>query len=213
MNDCYQNNYKNYDWLIFYEIDEFIYLKGFNDIKNYLSQTKFDKCEAVQLNWVHRSDNNKIYYESKPVQERFPEKGKNVVKDKKNPLCDVKTIVRGHLNNIRLNDCHLISNNLKGCNGFGNKSQLRVHTNLIPDYDFFYINHYFGKSTEEFVNKIKRGDILRGHKPSIINLQIYRYFVINKLTSEKLKYIENNLGFKINLTKYWNLLKSNSNIK
>ena len=27
MNDCYKNNYDIFDWLIFYDIDEFIYLK------------------------------------------------------------------------------------------------------------------------------------------------------------------------------------------
>ena len=33
MDDCYQKNHNNYDWLIFYEIDEFIYLKDFKNIK------------------------------------------------------------------------------------------------------------------------------------------------------------------------------------
>ena len=28
MNDCYRNNYDIFDWLIFYDIDEFIYLKN-----------------------------------------------------------------------------------------------------------------------------------------------------------------------------------------
>jgi len=32
MNDCYQTNYVYYDWLIFYEIDEFIHLYKYNNI-------------------------------------------------------------------------------------------------------------------------------------------------------------------------------------
>ena len=81
MDDCYQKNYNNYDWLIFYEIDEFLYLKDFKNVKYYLNQFKFDSCQAIHLNWVHRSDNNMIYYENKPVQTRFKEIGKNVIKN------------------------------------------------------------------------------------------------------------------------------------
>ena len=32
MNDCYRNNYKKYDWLIFYEVDEYIHLNLFTFI-------------------------------------------------------------------------------------------------------------------------------------------------------------------------------------
>ena len=32
MNDCYKKNFKKYDWLIFFEIDEYIHLKNFKNI-------------------------------------------------------------------------------------------------------------------------------------------------------------------------------------
>lgn len=208
MDDCYQKNHNNYDWLIFYEIDEFLYLKNFNNIKNFLCQHKFDKCDAIQLNWVHRSDNNMIYYMNKSVQERFTEKGINVVKNKNNPLCFVKTIIRGHLMNRTITDNHFLSKEIKSCNGFGKKSKTLGIISLEPDYDDYYINHYFGKSTEEFVNKIKRGDILRGNNSDINNFQVYKYFEINKLTIEKLKYLEKNLGSRVNLSIYWKKLNS-----
>ena len=208
MDDCYQKNHNNYDWLIFYEIDELLYLKNFNNIKNFLCQHKFDKCDAIQLNWVHRSDNNMIYYMNKSVQERFTEKGINVVKNKNNPLCFVKTIIRGHLMNRTITDNHFLSKEIKSCNGFGKKSKTLGIISLEPDYDDYYINHYFGKSTEEFVNKIKRGDILRGNNSDINNFQVYKYFEINKLTIEKLKYLEKNLGSRVNLSIYWKKLNS-----
>ena len=68
------------DWLIFYEIDEFIFLKNFDNIKTFLNQKKFIKCKSIQLNWVHLSDNNRLYYENKPLFIRFKERGKNVNK-------------------------------------------------------------------------------------------------------------------------------------
>ena len=203
MNDCYQNHFNNYDWLIFYEIDEFIYLKGFNGIKTYLKQNQFNKCDAIQLNWVHRSDNNKIYYENLPVQQRFPIKGLNVVKGKKNPLCFIKTIIRGKLKNIIITNNHYLSKKINGCDGYGKKNRTAGIRSKKPDYDNYYINHYFGKSTQEFVDKVKRGDILRGNNSEINNFQVHKYFLINKLTIEKLDYIEKNLGSIVNLSNYW----------
>ena len=206
MDDCYQKNHNNYDWLIFYEIDEFIYLKDFKNIKVFLNQTKFDKCDSIQLNWVHRTDNNTLYYENKPVQERFPEKGKNVGKSKKNPICFIKTIIKGHLENIIITNNHFLSKKLKACNGFGNSTQSLWETTSKPDYEYYYINHYFGKSTEEFANKIIRGDILRGTHRGINNYQVSLYFTINEITEEKLKYLEKTLGSRVNLGKYWKIL-------
>ena len=49
MNDCYKKNYLKYDWLIFYEADEFIYLKYYHDIKKFLIQKKFNNCDTIFL--------------------------------------------------------------------------------------------------------------------------------------------------------------------
>ena len=45
MNECYELNNESYDWLIFYELDEFIHLSNFENIKDFLNQKKFDKCQ------------------------------------------------------------------------------------------------------------------------------------------------------------------------
>ena len=63
VDSCYQQNHNKYDWLIFYELDEFLYLKNYQNIKPYLNQNKFNRCQSILLNWVHMSDNNNIYYE------------------------------------------------------------------------------------------------------------------------------------------------------
>ena len=72
MNDCYLKNYIKYNWLIFYEIDEYIHLKNYDNIKKFLNEDKFNNCESIQLNWVMHTDNDKIYYENKPLKIRFP---------------------------------------------------------------------------------------------------------------------------------------------
>ena len=202
MDSCYQKNHDKYDWLIFYEIDEFLYLKNYKNIKTFLIHKQFDQCDSIQLNWVHMSDNNQIFYENKPLYERFPKKGKNVVKNKYNKICFVKTIIRGHLKNITINQNHILSEKLKACNGFGQKSQVKKIESLNPDYEFNFIRHYYTKSTQEFIEKIFRGDLLRGNAKRIIEWAIEKFFYINEITSEKINYIEKHLGKKYNLTKY-----------
>ena len=62
-----------------------------------------------------------------------------------------------------------------------------------PDYKYYYINHYTWKSTEEYLNKVMRGDAVYGN--SRINkigfYDILRYFKHNKINQEKIKYITN----------------------
>ena len=50
MNECYELNNESYDWLIFYELDEFIHLSNFENIKDFLNQKKFDKCQIRFVN-------------------------------------------------------------------------------------------------------------------------------------------------------------------
>ena len=36
--DCYKNNYKKYDWLIFFDLDEYIFLNRYKNIKKFLNK-------------------------------------------------------------------------------------------------------------------------------------------------------------------------------
>ena len=207
MDSCYQTNHNQYDWMIFYEIDEFLYLKNYNNIKSYLTRNIFNKCESIQLNWVHMSDNNHILYENKPLSERFQTKGKNVNKKQPNKICFVKTIIRGHLKNINITHNHLLSKNLKACNGFGKKPKLKSILSLDPDYEFYYIKHYYSKTVQEFIDKINRGDLLRGNAKEIIDWAIEKFFYINEITTTKIKYIEDKLGPEFNLSNYTKKIK------
>ena len=46
-NDCYRRYNKLYDWLIFFDIDEFIFLKDFTSFKSFLNDKRFDKCNRA----------------------------------------------------------------------------------------------------------------------------------------------------------------------
>ena len=60
--ECYEKNYKIYDWLLFFDIDEYIHLQNYQNIKYFLINKKFDKCQSIYLNWIIHTDNNLIYY-------------------------------------------------------------------------------------------------------------------------------------------------------
>ena len=107
-----------------------------------------------------------------------------------------KSILRGHIPNITIYNFHCISDNLQTCDGFGIKRKA-----LQKDYNYYYFKHYYCKSTEEFIEKLKKGDVYK--LPNHIKIQFY--FGYNKITLEKLNYIERQT--RMNLSLYKNKLE------
>lgn len=195
-NDCYNQNYDKYEWLIFNDIDEFIYLKNYNNIKTFLNEPRFKKCRNIQLNWLMHTDNNFLFYENRSLLQRFKEIDPYAKKRKIDKHSNGKSILRGHISNIKITNFHCISDKLKACDGFG-----RENENIQKDYEYYYFNHYFCKSTEEFIDKLKKGDVYKGTVKGKIN----KYFSYNKITYQKINYIENEIG--VNLSHFKKFIK------
>ena len=197
MNDCYQTNYKIYDWLIFYEIDEYIHLSNYTNIKPFLNLQKFKHCEVIYLNLICHTDNNLIYYDNRPLAERFP---RTVPKYKKGGYrLEIKSILRGHISDIEITSNHLLSTSLRNCNGYGNKNRYYYNTySNQNDYKHYYIDHYYSKSTEEFIDKINKGDPYIDTLKYIMQ-KVYKYFSQSEITREKIDYIENKTGLNLSL--------------
>ena len=202
MNDCYKKNYHKYDWLIFFEVDEFIYLKDYHNIKEYLNNNRFNKCDKIQLNWLFHTDNNLLYYDNRTLKERFPEIELKARGVKKGPGNAVKSITRGHKPKIEIKDVHNLYNTYKNCDGFGKPAKINGISCEISDFEYYYIDHYNFKSTEEFIDKINKGDVLY-YKDNIMD-RIRTYFGINKITIEKIEFIEKET--KMNLSEFRNIL-------
>ena len=204
MEDCRKNNFRNYDWLIFYDMDEFVFLRNFSNITNFLMQKCFDKCERIQLNWFFHTDNSLLYYDNRSLVERFPEKNKEWRGIKSGREEAIKSILRGKIN-IKIKDVHTLNPKLIGCDGFGKIKEIQGIMTNEADYYYYYIDHYWSKSTEEFVNKLSRGDVIFGRnltKHAEYKLDIY--FNLSAITLEKINYIENKT--KLNLTRFKLLL-------
>ena len=200
MNHCYKNNFLKYDWIIFYDMDEFIYLKNVFNLKKFLNKPIFNYCDYIRLNNIYHSDNNNLYYINKTLSERFPE---IILNMKKYPI---KTILKGNITGIKITNVHFLSQNkkIKACNGFGNLvKKINLYADKVDNKNN-YINHYCFKSTEEFISKIKRGSAVYGLKKRML-IKIKFYFAFNKITLKKINYIEKSTG--INLDIYRNKLK------
>lgn len=195
---CYNYNKYNYDWIAFYDIDEYLFLLNQTYINDFLSSTNFRKCQSIIINWKYYGDNDKIYYESKPMKERFikPIKITRKILKKKYLYSGAKTIVRGGLHLIWGHFPHYL-NNTVNCRPNGNILKKYLSP---PDYSIAFIKHYTTKSTEEYVEKLNKGDVYENYNKRFVAYKIkHYYFLFNKYTKEKIELIKNKLKFKINI--------------
>ena len=182
--DCYEKNNKNYDWLSFFDADEFLELKPKGiKIQEFLDNKRFNNCQNIKFNWVIYSDNNKLYYENKKIQDRFTRPLFN------NPLNKhIKSTVRGNLSANYWKESqnpHSGYNNFSSCSSSGKKISNISPFNEPYDYEFGYIKHYITKTLEEYVRKIKRGraDIIVTFEDY---KKMFKNFVnINRMTKKK----------------------------
>ena len=206
MEDCRKNNYKKFDWLIFFDMDEFIFLRKHDNIKDFLGQRKFTKCQRIQLNWFFHTDNNLIYYDNRTLQERFPVKERKWKGKKLGGLEAIKSIIRGNID-VKISNIHYINDSLISCDGFGRIRKVYGIYTKESDHYYNYIDHYFSKSTEEFVNKLMKGSVSVGYNKTSHSMnRINIYFFLSDITLDKINYIENRTNF--NLTKFRLKLKS-----
>ena len=188
--DCYSKNSNTYDWLSFFDIDEFLELKPEGiKIQEFLNNERYKDCQVIKINWLLYSDDDKMYYENKPVIERF----KTALYDNHlNQL--VKSTIRGHLpTNIWLppSSPHSPSDeNYTYCNPAGQQIEKNSAFNFKYNYTYALIRHYRTKTIEEYINKIKKG------KPdgNVDNeYMITMFFYTNKRTKEKMDYFREKL--------------------
>ena len=180
-NDCYQKNRYNYSWIVFFDLDEYIYFKNNKtNLKDFLNHPRFKKCDVIGLNSRFYTDNNYIQYKNESIIKRFSTPSKF----QKN---EVKSIIRGGLVDfiMEINSPILLNNT---CDVKGNIVNL-TKTNLIDiNYDYAYLRHYYTKTIEEFCNKIKGED--EDEIYNIYQIKMKEFFKINSFSDEKLLFLE-----------------------
>ena len=117
----------------------------------------------------------------------------------------LKTMMKGKTKkSFRFSTSHWLNRGLRGgCDVFGKvvipTGKVRLGNNINhPRFKMYYIDHYCFKSTEEYINKINKGDGIFGYNNRTKMHKINLYLTYNKITSEKISYIENKTGLNLN---------------
>ena len=170
-----------YDWIGFFDFDEFVEIQDGRDVKDFL--TGFEFADVVVMNWRTMTDNGLVHYEPKPLKERFTEgTDESLVINR-----HVKSFVRGGIDGISFNDPHCPNApELTVVNVHGIRvEQVPIQPQVI--HDVAWINHYNTKTAEEWATlKMRRlspcGD---EYNREMKAKNVDYFFSINERTEEK----------------------------
>lgn len=142
-NNFITNNKDKFDWVAFFDIDEFLVLKIHKDIKYFIND--YADLPAIGINWVLFGDNGYTkVIDDYSLLRRF-------TKRQKSTNLHVKNII----NLSKTNSMNIHNPNSEWYDT--NRNQ-QFGSFLNPGLDnIAQINHYFCKTKEEFIHKIKKG--------------------------------------------------------
>jgi hypothetical protein len=181
--DCYNNNNLFYDWLSFFDMDEFLEVKAKN-IQEFVTNPRYDKCVVIKVNQLFYSDNELLYYDNRTLEERFTTP---LYKSYSNIWSKV-TVMGGIKENYWSIGCtpHTSKFNVTNCDSTGNIvgfGQLSTK----PNFTYAALKHYYTKTAEEYFIKSSRGSAFNKVTWDK-NRKLFKYklfFSYNKKTKEK----------------------------
>lgn len=197
----YKQMHKAFDWLAFWDSDEFLFLNQDSSVKEWLSRHCFDNADVVAVNWRMMSDNNLIYKDSRPRIERFTEYCPDNCKTIYNTVPQnwhIKSIVRCRRDDVWFSHPHFPRANtrLLTYNAAGNPIP-PMSPFTVPDYSLAELRHYQVLSTQEFCeNRLTDSKrYVNGKRYDGISFdnskEIAGYFKMCTWTPEKQAYIDN----------------------
>lgn len=195
--ECYAEYGDKYDWIAFFDIDEFLFMNQENNVSNLLSNKRYDGYKMIHFNWLMFGDCDMVYNDGRPMRVRFT-KPLDV-----NSMCDygfpetfhIKSVIRGGLGKITFGPTpHTVSDIDNCCNSYGIPCDPK---SPFTPYDFRVggLLHFSTKTAEEYANKVNRGfcDGNLGSKQSLIEL----FFKRNKVTKEKVELFKEKTGIDV----------------
>lgn len=186
-NYVYKKYSNNYDWIIFIDFDEYIYIKKNNNLNDFLYNKIFEKCQVILLNWIFYGDNDLIEYDNRTLINRFK---RQRFKSNKG-----KSIIRGGIKNILIPTSMNPGININYfCNSRGERIYpINFFYRKFQNNNLAFIKHFYTKTAKEFCSKLIKGDIFFSRDNNSYNKtlenKINFFFKINKKTKEKIKII------------------------
>ena len=193
--DCYENRVNDFDWVCFFDIDEFLTFKDNNNLFSFLKQKSFIDEDVILVSWQHYDDNNLVYYDNRPVMERFTHESKFHRHGVKSIVRTHKKILDKHQNNL-IHIFRLEGNNTVYANGtkINDKKTWYVVSHKNHCAAPCQLNHYKTKTTDEYIKRHfgrhwGTRKLFTSHKKSLSDCMI-DFFNYNEITDEKLKLFE-----------------------
>ena len=185
---------KTFDWVLYCDIDEFLF--GITNFHSWLMQSQFKSAMQIRVKWKLFGDDDLIERDMrKGIVDTFHNEIKHTLhrnlEQKGNLEQQGKMLVRGGMPNVVVRSPHFAS--------FGYRD--KVIPSILPsgkpcfskvaieeDYknESIYLHHYMTKSLSEFIEqKLNRTDAVFGN-----TLALDYYWRINKKTQDKLNYLK-----------------------
>lgn len=182
-NDAYQRLSAEYDWIAFFDFDEFLCLPS--DLSAFLES--IPACyHAVMIPWLMMTDSGMVYNDGRPCLERFKESTGN-------GSGQGKCIVRTRIPGLRFTKSVHVPYEpaLRCCTPKGELTVQRRHQ--PQDTSVAYLKHFSTKTIEEWLtNKMQKGAAGITYDTFREKYQNY-FFTINERTPEKEAFIRNYL--------------------
>ena len=185
-NECYNTYGGEYDWIAFFDIDEFMFINCEKTIGEYLSRPEFNDFEMIHINWLMFGDNGQVRSDGRGILQRltqFLDVNHKTLYSFPDSF-HIKSIIRGGLTNVVWSaTSHTPMSKLKCCNSYGIACD---GDSPFAPYDLRNagLRHFTTKTAEEFAIKIKKG--FPDANPIKIDELITLFFARNEVTEEKI---------------------------
>ena len=178
-----------YDWVGFFDFDEFLELRR-TTVRKWLKTFESTDADCVMVNWKCYGDCGLLYDDGRRLSERFT---KPIKKDKCIQYAfpeneQVKSIVRGHLKNVAFWKSPHFPDAPRHCyTAAGQPCRPSSHQEL--DWSVGWIRHYTTKTISEWMqNKWSKGTGFTPHE-NFERKYGDRLFLYNERTPEKMAYV------------------------
>jgi hypothetical protein len=139
-------NNKEYDWVAFFDCDEFLVLKKHNNVKEFINEYK-DRTDVIGVNWIiHGNMGVKNRY-CNSLLKMFPRRAEK-------PDGHVKVFVKG-MTNERMQLPH----NTFGLAMDTDGRKFGGYNNYNGPLDVAYLSHIHNKTREDWMLRVQRGRI------------------------------------------------------
>lgn len=199
--DCYNQYGENFEWMCFFDIDEFLEIKSGGLLVDALKCGKYDKYDTVMVSWENYDDNGLIYYKKDLVRKLFTHKSKCKVHGLKSIVRTGGNIYKGHDGQLLTKQIHYFRlEGLRACYSDGQPIDISSEDWIVMsqsrhDCAPMVLAHYKTKSAQEYMER--QYGRYWGTSPAVTSRAkdkkqcMKEYFMYNVWTPQKQAFFDN----------------------